>query len=69
MGESEGSILNSPTMEKIGDSVYASIFKGHGLYGIMGAVVVAVLVPLVLSVILVGKKKSETESCSCTDKW
>ncbi|PSS16071.1 Long chain acyl-CoA synthetase [Actinidia chinensis var. chinensis] len=57
MGESEGSILNSPTMEKIGDSVYASIFKGHGLYGIMGAVVVAVLVPLVLSVILVGKKK------------
>ncbi|XP_057461651.1 long chain acyl-CoA synthetase 8-like [Actinidia eriantha] len=43
-------------MEKIGDSVDASIFKGHGSYGIMGAVVVAVLVPLVLSVILVGKK-------------
>ncbi|KAL6999860.1 Long chain acyl-CoA synthetase 8, variant 2 [Sarracenia purpurea var. burkii] len=39
------------------DSDYASIFKGHGSYGVMGAIVVAMLVPLSLSVLLGGKKK------------
>lgn len=41
------------------DSVYSSIFKGQGSYGMVGAVVVAIAVPLFLSVILVGKKKAK----------
>ena len=44
-------------MEKMVDSDYASIFKGHGSYGVMGAIIVAVLIPLLLSVIVLGNKK------------
>lgn len=57
MEESKGSLLNSPIIEKIADREYSSIFKGLGLYGVLGAIVVAVLVPSLLSMILVGKKK------------
>ncbi|KAG5545826.1 hypothetical protein RHGRI_018099 [Rhododendron griersonianum] len=45
--------------EKMDDNVYSSIFKGQGSYGMVGAVVVAIAVPLFLSVILVGKKKAK----------
>ncbi|KAA8524885.1 hypothetical protein F0562_011308 [Nyssa sinensis] len=34
-----------------------SVFKHHGSYGIVGAVIVAIFIPLLLSMIFVGKKK------------
>lgn len=56
--ESESSTTNSQMTAKMDNSIYASIFKGQGLYGMVG-VVVAIAVPLFLSVILVGKKKEK----------
>jgi len=45
--------------ENMDDNVSGSIFKGQGSYGIVGAVVVAITVPLFLSAVLVGKKKTK----------
>ncbi|XP_059661276.1 long chain acyl-CoA synthetase 8 [Cornus florida] len=56
MENSEESNLNLPMMEKTGSSDYLSIFTDHGSLGIVGAVTVAILIPLFLST-LVGKKK------------
>ncbi|CAK9167191.1 unnamed protein product [Ilex paraguariensis] len=57
MGDSEGSILNFSVMEKIAREGYLSVFKDYGVYGIVGAVVVAILIPLLISMVFVGKKK------------
>ncbi|KAK2647902.1 hypothetical protein Ddye_015391 [Dipteronia dyeriana] len=51
MADSEGSTFESPMLEKVGVS--------DGTYGIVGAAVVAILIPILLSVVLVGKKKGK----------
>lgn len=58
MENSEGSLSNPPSMERAGDGNYLSIVKEHGSYTIVGAVIVAVLVPL-LSTVFMGRKKSK----------
>lgn len=45
--------------ENMDDNVSGSIFKGQGSYGIVGAVMAAITVPLFLSAVLVGKKKTK----------
>ncbi|KAK3184565.1 hypothetical protein Dsin_031851 [Dipteronia sinensis] len=51
MADSEGSTFESPMPEKVGVS--------DGTYGIVGAAVVAILIPILLSVVLMGKKKGK----------
>lgn len=55
MVDSQGSTTN--TMENMGDSSSFSILQDYGLYGIVGAVVVAIVIPILLSTVLAGKKK------------
>lgn len=44
-------------MEKLATSDYLSTGKGYGTYGIVGAAVIAILIPLLLSIVFMGKKK------------
>ncbi|XAR55241.1 Long-chain-fatty-acid--CoA ligase [Bertholletia excelsa] len=44
-------------MEEMANSYYKLIFKHHELFGITGAMIIALLVPLLLSVLLATKKK------------
>lgn len=57
MENSEGSSYNPPTLENLVNTVGLSAVKGIGMYGIVGAAVVAILVPILLSKMLLGKKK------------
>ncbi|KDP29956.1 hypothetical protein JCGZ_18525 [Jatropha curcas] len=57
MADSEGSFSSSAAGEKLGPSDYLSIGKGYGTYGILGAAVVAILLPVFLSIVFMGKKK------------
>ncbi|KAK2986447.1 hypothetical protein RJ640_011885 [Escallonia rubra] len=57
MGNSEAILEDSPTIGKGGGDDYLSAFKGQGSYGIVGAAIVALLIPLLLSTIFLGKKK------------
>lgn len=59
MGDSEGDLLNSLPMEKLGAGDYLSVWKDYRVYGIMGAVVVGILIPIVLSSVFMGKKKEK----------
>lgn len=59
MGDSEGDLLNSPPMEKLGAGDHLSVWKDYGVYGIVGAVVVGILIPIVLSSVFMGKKKEK----------
>lgn len=56
MGDSEGSPLLTT---KFDDGDNMPISNNQGSYGIVGAVIVAVLIPLLLSAIFMGKKKSK----------
>lgn len=56
MGDAEGSYLNSPLLQSLAN--YNSFFgKDYGLYGIVGAVILGLILPLFFSLILVGKNK------------
>ncbi|KAK3034012.1 hypothetical protein RJ639_033297 [Escallonia herrerae] len=57
MGNSEVILEDSPTIGKGRGGDYLSAFKGQGSYGIVGAAIVALLIPLLLSTIFLGKKK------------
>ncbi|XP_038692653.1 long chain acyl-CoA synthetase 8-like isoform X3 [Tripterygium wilfordii] len=57
MGDSEGSVSNSPMLERLGTTEVLS--KNYGVYGMVGAVIVAILVPVFLSAVLMGKKKGK----------
>lgn len=59
MEDSEGSVLNSPVEENLGASDHLSILKGYGAFGILGAVIIALLVPLLLSTVFLGKKRKQ----------
>lgn len=57
MGDDEASYSNSPLMQSLAN--YNSFFfgKDYGLYGIMGAVILGLILPLVFSLILMGKNR------------
>ncbi|KAL0405142.1 UNVERIFIED_CONTAM: Long chain acyl-CoA synthetase 8 [Sesamum latifolium] len=57
MSESEESNLNTNTMKNVGISDYLSIFKDNGPYGVACAVIVAIVIPILLSLVLRGKRK------------
>lgn len=49
--------MNTKTMKNIGNGDYLSIVKDNGIYGIACAIIVAILIPILLSVVLRGRKK------------
>jgi long-chain acyl-CoA synthetase len=57
MADSEGSFPSSPVLDKLDSHDYSSVGKGYGTYGIVGAAAVAILIPILLSTIFMGKKK------------
>lgn len=57
MADSEGSFPSSPVLDKLDSNDYSSVGKGYGTYGIVGAAAVAILIPILLSTIFMGKKK------------
>ncbi|KAJ4827255.1 Long chain acyl-CoA synthetase 8 [Turnera subulata] len=58
MGDSEGSSLSSPLVENLGSDDALSFIKGYGAYGIVGAGLFAILIPVLLSTIFMGKRKA-----------
>ncbi|XP_031274479.1 long chain acyl-CoA synthetase 8 [Pistacia vera] len=59
MEDSKGSSYDTPRVENLGTTDDLSAVKGIGMYGIIGAAVVAILVPVLLSKMLMGKKKEK----------
>uniref|UniRef100_A0A2P2K4E5 AMP-dependent synthetase/ligase domain-containing protein n=1 Tax=Rhizophora mucronata TaxID=61149 RepID=A0A2P2K4E5_RHIMU len=56
MMDSDGT-RSSPAAGKLDNNDHFSIGNGYGLYGIVGAAIAAILIPVVLSSLLLGKKK------------
>lgn len=54
MADSEGSFPSSPVLDKLDSNDYSSVGKGYGTYGVVAA---AILIPILLSTIFMGKKK------------
>ncbi|CAN4096489.1 unnamed protein product [Withania somnifera] len=59
MEGSEGSNPNTNVVERLDSSSYVSFFKNQGSFGVVGAVVIAIIIPLFLSLVLMGKKKAK----------
>uniref|UniRef100_A0A7C8Z9C6 Long-chain-fatty-acid--CoA ligase n=1 Tax=Opuntia streptacantha TaxID=393608 RepID=A0A7C8Z9C6_OPUST len=57
MEETTGNLLGSQLLEKWVNPDYLAFLKGQGPYGIAGTIAVCVIIPLLLSVLLMGKKK------------
>ncbi|XP_011008086.1 PREDICTED: long chain acyl-CoA synthetase 8-like [Populus euphratica] len=57
MADSEGSFPSSPVLDKLDSNDYSSVGKGYGTYGIVVAAAAAILIPILLSAIFMGKKK------------
>ncbi|XP_002532212.2 long chain acyl-CoA synthetase 8 [Ricinus communis] len=57
MSDSEGSFSSRPVMEVLGSSDQLSVEKGYGTYGILGAAIVAIFLPVLLSIVFLGRKK------------
>ncbi|KAK6774496.1 hypothetical protein RDI58_029735 [Solanum bulbocastanum] len=57
MEGSEGSNPNTNVVERMTSSSYVSLFKDQGSFGVVAVVVIAMIVPLFLSVVPMGKKK------------
>ncbi|KAB1209104.1 Long chain acyl-CoA synthetase 8 [Morella rubra] len=59
MGDSDGGLLNSPLLENLGSDDYLSVWKSYGAYGILGAVIISILIPILLSAMFMGKTKEK----------
>lgn len=59
MGDFEGSRSNFPLLQNLAQGDYFWVGKGYGLYGIVGAIVLALIIPLLLSMVIMGKKKAK----------
>ncbi|XP_055802430.1 long chain acyl-CoA synthetase 8-like [Solanum dulcamara] len=66
MEGSEGSNTNTNVVERMDSSSYISFFKDQGSFGFAVAVVIAIIVPLFLSVVLMGKKKAKQRGVPVT---
>ncbi|KAG5569589.1 hypothetical protein H5410_059355 [Solanum commersonii] len=59
MEGSDRSNPNTNVVERMTSSSYVSLFKDQGSFGVVAVVVIAMIVPLFLSVVLMGKKKAK----------
>lgn len=59
MGDSDGGLLNSPLLENLGSDDYLSVWKSYGAYGILGAVIISIIIPILLSAMFMGKTKGK----------
>jgi long-chain acyl-CoA synthetase len=59
MGDSNGGLSNSQLLKNLGAGDYLSLWKGYGPYGIVGAVIIGLLIPILLSALFLGKKKEK----------
>ncbi|KAJ9560812.1 hypothetical protein OSB04_005972 [Centaurea solstitialis] len=59
MGDSEGTVVSTPTTEEMAVGSLLSDFMGDKSYGIAAAVIIAIAVPLVFSSMFMGKKKGK----------
>ncbi|KAG6748793.1 hypothetical protein POTOM_048727 [Populus tomentosa] len=58
MADSEGSFPSTPVLDKLDSNDYSSVGKGYGTYGVVAAAAAAaILIPILLSTIFMGKKK------------
>ncbi|KAJ6873998.1 long chain acyl-CoA synthetase 8 [Populus alba x Populus x berolinensis] len=57
MADSEGRFPSSPVLDKLDSNDYSSVGKGYGTYGVVAAAAAAILIPILLSTIFMGKKK------------
>lgn len=57
MGEPEGNSLNTGRMKNVGSGDYLAILKDNGIYGFIGALIVAIVIPVLLSMVFRGKRK------------
>ncbi|KAJ6880583.1 hypothetical protein NC652_033805 [Populus alba x Populus x berolinensis] len=55
MADSKGSFPSTPVLDKLDSNDYSSVGKGYGTYGVVAAA--AILIPILLSTIFMGKKK------------
>ncbi|KAG6663027.1 long chain acyl-CoA synthetase 8 [Carya illinoinensis] len=59
MGDSEGGWAHSPLLKNLGTGDYLSVWKSYGAYGIVGAIIIGILVPMFLSAVFMGKKREK----------
>ncbi|KAG2719607.1 hypothetical protein I3760_03G273700 [Carya illinoinensis] len=59
MGDSEGGWAHSPLLKNLGTGDYLSVWKSYGAYGIVGAIIIGILVPMFLSAVFMGKKRAK----------
>lgn len=59
MADSTGNATNSTKVIKLDDGSSLSVWKGCGSYGVVTAVIVGILIPLLLSTLLMMKKKQK----------
>lgn len=59
MGDSKGGLSNSQLLKNLGAGDYLSLWKGYGPYGIVSAVIIGILIPILLSALFLGKKKGK----------
>ncbi|XP_077222394.1 long chain acyl-CoA synthetase 8-like [Tasmannia lanceolata] len=57
MGDCDGNHLNSPLLKSLDEGNYIFSGKGYGLYGIVGAIILGLSIPLFLSSVFSSKKK------------
>ncbi|XP_019246892.1 PREDICTED: long chain acyl-CoA synthetase 8-like isoform X2 [Nicotiana attenuata] len=55
----EGSNPNMNVVDRMASNSYVSFFKDQGSFGFVGAFVIAIVIPLFLSLVLMGKKKAK----------
>ncbi|XP_021889993.1 long chain acyl-CoA synthetase 8 isoform X1 [Carica papaya] len=66
MEDSDASNLSSSTMEKLATNGYLEIEKQYGNFGIVGTIIMAIFIPVLLSTILMGKKKGKQRGVPAT---
>lgn len=59
MGDSKGGLSNSQLLKNLGAGDYLSLWKGYGPYGIVSAVIIGIIIPILLSALFLGKKKGK----------
>lgn len=57
MGDSEGNLLNTKMLDSFQSGDFLSVLKSYGVYGIVGAIVVGILVPILFKGSKRGKQR------------
>ncbi|KAF5482639.1 hypothetical protein F2P56_003194 [Juglans regia] len=59
MVDSDGGWAQSQLLKNLGTGDYLSVWKSYGTYGIVGAIIIGILVPMFLSTVFMGKKRGK----------